>query len=67
MAKKSAFVSEGGCVACGACENECPRDTVAVWRGCFAKINREKCIGCGLCARVCPANAISLVKREVEA
>ena len=57
MAKKSAFVSEGGCVACGACENECPRDAVAVWRGCFAKINREKC----------PANAISLVKREVEA
>ncbi|MDO5410676.1 MAG: 4Fe-4S binding protein [Lachnospiraceae bacterium] len=67
MAKKYALIKKENCVACGACQNECPKEAVAVWKGCYAKTDLERCVGCGRCAKVCPAAAISIEKREVQA
>lgn len=64
MAKRNASVKKEICVACGACQNVCPREAVTVWKGCYAKINLEKCIGCGLCAQICPASAVIMQKKE---
>ncbi|MBR3663273.1 MAG: 4Fe-4S binding protein [Desulfovibrio sp.] len=61
---RHAQVERERCVSCGSCANECPRDAISVWRGCFAIVDRTKCIGCGKCVRVCPADCISIVKRE---
>ena len=55
------------CVSCGACERECPRDAVRVYRGCYALVERARCVGCGLCARVCPADCIRMETKEVPA
>lgn len=65
MAKRYAMADKSTCVACGACENVCPKDAIAVWKGCYAKVNSEKCIGCGRCEKICPANALSFKEREV--
>ena len=62
--KKYAVVEENRCVACGACENVCPRGAIRVEKGCFAKVDKEKCVGCLLCAKTCPAGVISGEERE---
>ncbi len=64
MAKRYALVNRSYCVSCGACQKVCPKDAIAVWKGCFAKVDRDACVGCGLCARICPANAITYQERE---
>ena len=62
--KRYAVVEESRCVACGACENVCPRGAIRVKKGCFAKVDKDKCVGCLLCAKTCPAGVISGVERE---
>jgi len=55
--KEMAYNINGECIACGACEPECP--TNAIIEGEIYKIDPEKCIECGVCADVCPVTAIS--------
>ena len=44
------------CIACGACQGECPVDCIK--EGTPYEINAADCIDCGACAAVCPVNAI---------
>ena len=43
------------CIACGACQPECPTDAIS--EGDIYVIDAEKCIDCGACADVCPTDA----------
>ena len=44
------------CVACGACEAECPVEAIS--EGDIYSIDPEKCTDCGACVDVCPSDAI---------
>lgn len=44
------------CIACGACESECPVNCISEQDGKYV-INAEECIECGACAGVCPVDA----------
>ena len=44
------------CIACGACEPECPEEAISEGDGYYV-IEAEKCIDCGACADVCPVDA----------
>ncbi|MCL1925464.1 MAG: 4Fe-4S binding protein [Defluviitaleaceae bacterium] len=50
------FISDA-CIACGACEPECP--VPCITPGDIFVIDPELCIDCGSCAAVCPVDAIS--------
>ena len=52
------------CVACGTCEDVCPRGAISVWRGTFAVTDAVRCVGCGMCSRACPASVIRMEKRS---
>lgn len=45
------------CVACGACEPECPVEAISEGDPIYV-IDPEKCTDCGACADVCPSEAI---------
>lgn len=53
-----AYVISDTCVACGACEAQCPVDAISMGDGKF-EIDPDKCIDCGSCAGTCPTGAIS--------
>ncbi|MFA4858318.1 MAG: 4Fe-4S binding protein [Candidatus Margulisiibacteriota bacterium] len=44
------------CIACGACESECPTQAISAGDPKYI-IDPAKCTDCGACANVCPANA----------
>jgi len=44
------------CIACGACEAECPVNAISEGDGKFV-IDEAVCIACGACAEVCPVGA----------
>ena len=44
------------CIACGACESECPVSCITESDGKYV-IDAEACIECGACADVCPVDA----------
>ncbi len=44
------------CIACGACEAECPVDAISEGDGKYV-IDSETCIDCGSCSGVCPVDA----------
>ncbi|MHC1695166.1 MAG: indolepyruvate ferredoxin oxidoreductase subunit alpha [Eubacteriales bacterium] len=44
------------CIACGACEGECPVECISEEDGKYV-INKDECIDCGSCAGVCPVEA----------
>ncbi len=44
------------CIACGACEMNCPVGAISMGDGKY-EIDKEKCIECGTCASVCPVEA----------
>jgi len=44
------------CIACGACQAECPVDAIA--EGDKYTIDPDVCIDCGACVSVCPTEAI---------
>lgn len=50
-----AYVIKDTCIACGACEPECP--TEAITSGDIYVIDADKCIDCGACANVCPVDS----------
>ena len=52
-----AFVIGDACVACGACEAQCPV-AISMGDGKF-EIDADKCISCGSCAGQCPVGAIA--------
>ena len=45
------------CIACGACEPECPVECIKEEDGKYV-IDAEACTDCGVCAGVCPVDAI---------
>ncbi len=45
------------CLACGACQLECPVEAIAEGDPIFI-IDPEVCTDCGACAAVCPTEAI---------
>ena len=53
-----AYVISDACVACGACEAQCPVGAISMGDGKF-EIDPDKCIDCGSCAGTCPTGAIS--------
>ena len=61
--KKTAEVDRDVCVACGVCIKACPKNAIAVWKGCWAAADLSKCVGCGLCAKACPAGCITVKER----
>ena len=46
------------CIACGACEAECPVGAISEQDG-KMNINADECIECGACAGTCPVGAIA--------
>jgi len=64
LSPRHAVVDRSACVACGTCEDACPRNAIAVYQGMFANVQEELCVGCGICAKECPA---SIIKVEVRA
>lgn len=50
-----AYKIEDTCIACGACQAECPVDAIS--EGDIYTIDADTCIDCGACAGVCPVEA----------
>ena len=50
-----AFKITDECIACGACEAECPGG--AIKAGDKYEIDADACISCGACASACPVSA----------
>lgn len=50
-----AYKISDDCIACGACESECPVNCISP--GSKYEIDAEVCIECGACAAVCPVDA----------
>jgi ferredoxin len=50
-----AYKISDACIACGACQPECPSDCIS--EGDIYVIDADKCIDCGACANVCPVDA----------
>ena len=46
------------CIACGACEPECPEEAISEGEEKFS-IDAEKCNDCGTCVEFCPVEAIA--------
>ncbi len=44
------------CIACGACQSECPVDAIS--EGEIYSIDPDTCIDCGACVSACPVGAI---------
>ena len=55
---KMAYEISDACVACGACEAQCPVGAISMGDGKF-EIDAEKCIDCGSCAAQCPTASIA--------
>lgn len=51
-----AYKISDSCIACGACESECPVSCISMGDGQYV-INADACIECGSCASVCPVGA----------
>lgn len=50
-----AYIITDDCIACGACQAECPTDAISP--GDIYVIDADACIDCGACANVCPTDA----------
>jgi NAD-dependent dihydropyrimidine dehydrogenase PreA subunit len=48
------------CIACGACEPECPESAISEKDGTYV-IDEPKCSDDGKCVEVCPVDAITKV------
>ena len=52
-----AYVINDECIACGACEGECPVDAIKSGDDKYV-IDEATCIDCGACVPTCPVDAI---------
>jgi NAD-dependent dihydropyrimidine dehydrogenase PreA subunit len=57
MKHKMAYTITDECVACAACEDECPVEAISEGEDKF-EIDADLCIDCGVCADACPVEAI---------
>ncbi len=48
---------EVGCIGCGICQKNCPKEAVKV-ENFHAAIDQEACAGCGICQQKCPKKSI---------
>lgn len=46
------------CIACGACQAECPSGAIA--EGDVYSVDPNACIDCGACEDACPTGSISM-------
>ncbi len=53
-----AYKISDDCIACGACEAECPVNAISEQDGMMV-IDADTCVECGACAGVCPVDAPS--------
>ncbi|MBQ7194857.1 MAG: 4Fe-4S binding protein [Bacteroidales bacterium] len=53
----SHVINPDTCVACGACQAECPSG--AIKEGDVYSIDPDICVDCGTCADACPTGSIS--------
>jgi ferredoxin len=53
-----AHVITDECIACAACEAECPEEAISEGDPIFT-INADLCTDCGACAEVCPVECIT--------
>lgn len=63
LSPRHAVVDIAACVACGTCEDVCPRGAIIIYQGVYAKVQEERCVGCGKCAQECPASVIQVEVR----
>ena len=54
------IIDKDECIACGACEAECPEGAITEDDGYYV-IDAELCADCGDCVEVCPVDCISKV------
>jgi ferredoxin len=54
--KMTYVITADECIACGACEPECPEGAITEANGVYV-IDAAKCQDCGACADVCPVGA----------
>lgn len=54
--KMTYIITADECIACGACEAECPEGAISEMNGTYV-IDAAKCQDCGACADVCPVGA----------
>jgi len=52
-----AYVITDACIACGACESECPVEAISEGDSKYV-IDADACIDCGSCVDTCPNEAI---------
>lgn len=52
-----AYVITDECIACGACEGECPVEAISEGDDKYI-IDPDICTDCGACADICPVEAI---------
>ncbi len=57
-----ANVNQELCTACGACEDVCPMDAIAIED--TAEVDLDRCIGCGLCVTRCEFDAMGLKPKK---
>ena len=55
-----AYVVNKDCIACTACEYECPTECISMTGpGHTAAVDSDRCIDCGACFNICPTDAIN--------
>jgi len=55
--RNMAYFITDECVACGACESECPESCITAGDDIYV-IDENECTDCGTCAESCPTEAI---------
>ena len=52
------IIDQDECIACGACEPECPEGAITEGDGYYV-IDADLCADCGDCVEVCPVDCIA--------